>query len=80
MNIYLVKSTMIGFIMWFIPRYEIREEQNDQRNRKPADKQRLGVPFDPFVMCHPLSDILDNIEDLEPEFSQVITDNFWDLI
>ena len=52
----------------------------DKETEKLDEKQRLGVPFYPVVIRHPLSDILDNIEDLEPKFSQVIADNFWELI
>ena len=36
--------------------------------------------LDAIVIRHPLADILDNIEDLDPEFSQLITDNFWELV
>jgi hypothetical protein len=45
-----------------------------------ADKLEEGRKKRKLEMLQELKDILENIEDLDPEFSKVIDDNFWDLV
>ena len=46
------------------------------------DKLPLSINRCPIVdiIHHFASNILDNIKDLEPEFSKTVDENFWDLI
>lgn len=44
------------------------------------DKTQATVLEQIDIIHHFASNILDNIKDLEPEFSKTVDENFWDLI
>ncbi len=77
---YLGKPTenYIDFLNYDIP-YEAPQEMNFDSYQDIGNEQ--GKALEQINIIHRFaSNILDNIKDLEPEFSKTVDENFWDMI